>query len=201
VPARSPTSVDETNTTPATTPTDTTPTDTTPTIDPPTIDPPTIDPPNESHEDKEPPMTTPDAMLGMSMRFKLTISTYDLASWTKISGLEVSWDLVEYRAGDNDNDRWMSIGLAKYPNVKCERAANKADSENVMKWLNSNSFKAKPQTATIELQDAGLKPVMTWNLRNVMPVKWNITPFDAAGNKVAIETLELAHNGFLVEEK
>lgn len=147
-------------------------------------------------------MTASDAMLGMTMRFKVTIDKHDLASWSKASGLEVSWDLVEYRAGDNDNDRWIFPGLAKYPTVKLERAANAADSALVRTWLNDTSFKHKAgDTAKIELLDANLKPVADWTLRDVMPVKWSIVAFDAAGNKVATETLELAHNGFLDEAK
>jgi phage tail-like protein len=147
-------------------------------------------------------MTASDAKLGMTMRFKVTIDGQDLASWSKASGLEVSWDLVEYRAGDNDNDKWIFPGLAKYPTVKLERAANEADSKLVRTWLNKTSFKHDgSKTATIELQDASLTKVAEWVLRNVMPVKWSIVAFDASGNKVATETLELAHTGFLDEEK
>jgi phage tail-like protein len=147
-------------------------------------------------------MTASDAKLGMTMRFKVTIDGQDLASWSKASGLEVSWDLVEYRAGDNDNDKWIFPGLTKYPTVKLERAANAADSALVRTWLNKTSFKHDgTKTAKIELQDAGLTKVADWTLRNVMPVKWSIVAFDASGNKVATETLELAHTGFLDEEK
>jgi phage tail-like protein len=147
-------------------------------------------------------MTATDAMLAMVMRFTVTVDGQSLASWSKASGLEVTWDLVEYRAGDGENDRWIFPGLAKYPTVKLERAANSADSALVRTWLNNTSFKHEGgKTAKIELQDASLKKVADWTLRNVMPVKWSIVPFDAGGNKVATETLELAHTGFLDEAK
>jgi len=146
-------------------------------------------------------MTATDAMLGMQMRFKVTVDGEDLAHWSKASGLEVSWDLVEYRAGDNDNDKWIFPGNTKYPTVKLERAADKDNSAKVRTWLNKTSFKHEPKSAKIELLDASLKPVADWTLKNVMPVKWSIVQFDAAGNKVATETLELAHIGFLDEEK
>jgi phage tail-like protein len=148
-------------------------------------------------------MTASDAMLGMTMRFLVTIDKHtSLASWSKASGLEVTWDLVEYRAGDNDNERWIFPGLAKYPTVKLERAANATDSAAVREWLNNTSFKHKTgESAKIELQDANLTKVAEWTLANVMPVKWSIVAFDAAGNKVATETLELAHTGFLTEAK
>jgi phage tail-like protein len=146
-------------------------------------------------------MTATEAMLGLSMRFTVTIDGHDLASWSKASGLEVTWDLVEYRAGDAGNERWIFPGLAKYPIAKFERATDKESSAKVRDWLNSTSFKHEPKPATVVLKDAKLEVVAEWTLNNVMPVKWSVAPFDASGNKVALETLELAHTGFLVEKK
>ena len=41
--------------------------------------------------------------IGLANRFKVKIDngTYDLGSWAKVDGLEVTWDLAEYRAGDD----------------------------------------------------------------------------------------------------
>lgn len=140
-------------------------------------------------------------MLGMSMRFSVIVDALtDLGNWSKASGLEVSWDLVEYRAGDAKNDRWIFPGITKYPTVKLERAAEKAASAKVQAYLNSNSFKYKEQTAKVVLHDSGGTEVMSWTLQRAMPVKWSVTPFDGGGNRVALETLELAHTGFLAEE-
>jgi phage tail-like protein len=135
------------------------------------------------------------------MRFLVTVDALtDLGAWSKASGLEVSWDLVEYRAGDAKNDRWIFPGVTKYPTVKLERAAEKGASAKVQKYLNDNSFKYKEQTAKIVLQDASGVEVVSWTLQRAMPIKWAVAPFDGAGNKVALETLELAHTGFLSEE-
>lgn len=139
--------------------------------------------------------------LGLAMRFVVTIDSYELDSWSKATGLEVSWDLVEHRTGDGENNRWICPGLTKYPTVKLERAAESNGSAMVRGWLNSNSFKYEAQSASIELQDASQTKVASWDLQNVMPVKWSIVPFDAGNSKIALETLELAHIGFLVEEK
>jgi phage tail-like protein len=146
-------------------------------------------------------MTASDAMLGMQMRFVVTIDGHELDGWSKASGMEVSWDLVEYRAGDAPNERWIFPGNSKYPTAKFERAAEKASSAKVREWLNSTSFAHEPKSAKVELFDAKGVSVAVWTLRNVMPIKWSIAPFDAAGNKVALETLELAHTGFLDEKK
>ena len=144
-----------------------------------------------------------DTQLGMSMRFMVTIdeTTYDLGSWAKVSGLDVAWDLVEYRAGDGPkNERWYFPGLTKYSTIKLERAVQEADTKAVREWLDKNSFNHKVTSGKVELRDAKSAPVMEWTLRHVIPVKWSISPFDSAANKVAVETLELAHMGFLENE-
>ncbi len=147
------------------------------------------------------PLAT-DTQLGMAMRFLVTIdeTKVNLGSWSKASGLDVAWDLVEYRAGDAGNDRWFFPGNTKYSTIKLERAAESAGTPAVHDWLNSNSFAHKPCTGSIELQDAKKATVMKWTLRHVIPVKWAVTAFEASASKVALETLELAHMGFLTKE-
>ncbi len=143
-----------------------------------------------------------DALIGMAMRFDVTIDDgqYNLKSFSKAAGLEVSWDVVEYRAGDHRNDRWFFPGLTKYPTIKLERAATTDGTEAVKKWLNSNSFAHKQQSGSIVLRDAHLTEVSKWDLRQVIPVKWSVSGFEATSTKVALETLELAHVGFLTED-
>ena len=140
-------------------------------------------------------------MLGMTMRFSVKIDKYDLANWSKASGLEVAWDLIEHRTGDGDNERWICPGLTKYQTIKLERAAEKDTSGTVQTWLNSNSFAYESQSASIDLHDGATDVVASWTLNNVIPIKWSIAPFDAKGSSVALETLEFAHTGFLTETK
>lgn len=140
------------------------------------------------------------AKLGLSMRFSVSISSYELGSWMKVEGLKVSWEVCEYRAGDAKNLRWYFPGYTKYETIKLSRAACKDDTDKVKAWLNSNSFKTEVQVGSIELRDSTDTAVATWDLNNVMPVMWNVSGFDATANKVAIETLELAHLGFLTDE-
>lgn len=140
-------------------------------------------------------------MLGMVNRFTVKIhkTPWDLGSWSQVDGLEVKWDLAEYRAGDNGNDRWYFPGNTHYPVVRLTRAAS-PESTRVREWLSSTSFKWEPQVADVNLHDAGGAPVVSWHLRHVMPLRWSITGFEAGASRVATETLELAHRGFLDDE-
>ena len=148
-------------------------------------------------------MAATEVLMGLAMRFKVTIDNtpYDLGSWSKASGLEVTWDLCEHRAGDGGNDRFYYPGLTKYVNVKLERGVEKDGTTKVREWLNSNSFKSKPHTGKVQLLDAHGDEVTSWRLEHVIPVKWSIIPFESTSQKVAVETLELAHMGFLDDDE
>jgi phage tail-like protein len=140
--------------------------------------------------------------LGLANRFSVTIdfAKYDLGSWAQADGLSVKWGVAEYRAGDAGNARWYFPGNTEYTTIKLTRAASE-DSKSVKKWLDDTSFNWKPYTGQVVLHDSGANEIMTWELAHVMPVHWQIVGFDAMASKVATETLELAHLGFLSDKK
>jgi phage tail-like protein len=146
---------------------------------------------------------TDTSKIGLANRFVVSMSgkaTYDLGSWSKAEGLDVSWDVAEYRMGDGGNDRLYFPGNTKYSNVRLSRGVSE-EAKATKTWLDKNSFDMEVFTGFIELYDSGAKSVAQWTLRDVMPSKWSITTFDAGASQVAIETLELVHRGFLEDER
>ena len=148
---------------------------------------------------------TDQSMIALTNRFVVTMSgksEYNLGSWSKAEGLDVTWDMAEYRAGDNGNDRWYFPGNTKYTNIKLLRAVSD-ETQKVRKWLNENSFDSAPFVGVIKVLDAHGKDIAgaDWQLRDVIPVKWSVGGFDAGASSVSIETLELAHKGFLDDER
>jgi phage tail-like protein len=141
------------------------------------------------------------ATIGVVNRFKVVMNgNFELGHWSKVDGLNVSWDIAEYRAGDMGNFRYYFPGNTKYQEVVLERAAC-ADSTKVKEWLTANSFGWKPQPGEIQLFDYALStPMMRWELKDVLVKSWKITGFDAGGSNVARETLTLVHRGFLDDE-
>jgi len=145
------------------------------------------------------------SQVGLSNRFVVSMSGKsedDLGSWSKAEGLDVTWDVAEYRMGDGGNDRLYFPGNTKYTNIKLARAVSE-EFEKTKKWLDSTSWEWEPFEGFIELftsAGAGV-PAAKWTLRDVMPSKWSINTFDAGASQVAIETLELVHKGFLADER
>lgn len=138
--------------------------------------------------------------IGLINRFQVEIGGHDLGNWSKCEGLDVEWETVEYRSGDHGNYRWYFPGYTKYSRIKVARAAS-PESEKVHAWLKKHSFEHEKESGHITLYDSAYKKVMTWDLVEAMPAKWSITPFDAGGSSVAVETLEIVHQGFLHDDK
>ena len=82
-----------------------------------------------------------DVPLALANRFTVKVDApgeIDLGSWAKVDGLDVTFDVVEYRAGDAWNSRWYCPGATKYSTVKLSRAVT-ADTEKVRKWLSDTA--------------------------------------------------------------
>lgn len=127
-------------------------------------------------------------------------SDYDLGTWSKVAGLGVSWEPLEYRRskgeGGKDLPVSLSPGPAKYTKVSLSRAVG-ASSRTVQKWLAGTQ--RKPQIfsgAIVLLGPLGL-PLVEWELEAFFPTNWRIGDFDSKAANVVIETLELSHTGFL----
>jgi phage tail-like protein len=138
--------------------------------------------------------------VAMTHRFvvRIDMESYDLGSWTKVSGLKVSWSKHVYRPGSN-NDELVMPGNVSYETIKLSRAAC-SDSATVQEWLITTSRHAKRLSGGISMLDHLGMPVITWNLRHFFPISWSVSEFDSSGARPAIEVLELAHTGFLNDE-
>lgn len=137
--------------------------------------------------------------VGMSHRFTVSIdmADYDLGSWSKVSGLSVKWEMCKYHCGDTDAI-WIGPGVPNYTDVKLSRAAS-SESATVQNWLKDTLRKGLPLTGGIKMLDWMGTTMIEWKFRSFFPCGWSIIDFDAGGSKPAIETLDLAHTGFIDE--
>lgn len=140
-----------------------------------------------------------DAPVGMAMRFLVDITTapYNLGAWSKCEGLAVKFDTDTYEELGQNTFIHHLPKRTTYTNVKLTRAMTTADSSNVLKWLNEMNSEPKPTSMTIHLQDAFLNEIASWTLRNVYPFQWTGPSLDATSKNMAVEVLELRHEGFL----
>jgi phage tail-like protein len=132
-------------------------------------------------------------------RFIVNIDGFgSLGSWTKCDGLAVEYEVFEYQEGGLNEYVHRLPGRRKYSNVKLTRPLDR-ESQMVVRWVTELSTRVVRMNAEIVLLDPNDDVVRLWNLHGVYPLKWTGPSLDAAGNQVANETLEFAHNGFLGE--
>ncbi|RZU51560.1 phage tail-like protein [Krasilnikovia cinnamomea] len=155
-----------------------------------------------------------NARLGMSMRFRVSVDGINLGSWASCAGLSVDFKNKAVAEGGNYEYSVILPERVEYRTITLRRAMSLQESAMVQQWLtgvvNGWYNAASPRdfghrSAKIELFDAGGPPksgpgplvVASWTLRNVYPARWVGPDLDATGSRVAVETLELVHEGFL----
>lgn len=138
--------------------------------------------------------------VGMIHRFYVQIDSaeYNLGEWNKASGLQVTWQKIEFRFGDR-NQIWVAPGTPSYEKISLSRAAC-SDSQTVQKWLITVSRNNKPLCGGIQMLDFHGAAVVEWKLKEFFPISWKIDGFEAGTSKAAIETLDLVHTGFLDDD-
>lgn len=120
--------------------------------------------------------------------------------FTEVAGLEISTEVVEYREGADPGQAAHKMpGLRKYTNITLKRGIVKGDNDffNWMKTINLNQ--AERRDVVIKLLNENHEPVMTWKAHNAFPVKLSGPALKENSSDVAIEELELAHEGLTIE--
>lgn len=120
--------------------------------------------------------------------------------FTEVSGLDISNDVIEYRDGSSPEYSKIKMpGQRKFSNISLKRGMFKSDNE-FYTWFNTiNMNTVERRDITISLLDETMTPVVVWKVKNAWPTKITPTDLKADGNDVAIESLEIAHEGLTIQ--
>lgn len=116
--------------------------------------------------------------------------------FSEVTGLDMQVEAIEYREGSSPTFSKIKMpGLAKFSNITLKRGTFEGDKEfyNWMRTISMN--KVERRNLTLSLLNEAHEPVLSWKVINAFPVKVQASDLKADGNEVAIETLELAHEG------
>lgn len=128
--------------------------------------------------------------------FSVTIDKDNLGSFNSCDGLGVEVVIEQREEGGNNGFVWQLPTRIKYTNIKLSRPICD-DTTKVMAWLSSMTTGVTRQTASITAMSTEGQPVATWQLNGVIPVRWTGPSLNLDSPKVAVETLEIAHHGFI----
>lgn len=118
----------------------------------------------------------------------------------EVSGLSMEVDVIEYRAGNSPEFSVSKMpGLKKYGNITLKRGVIQGDNEFFDWWNSIQLHKVDRRDLTISLLDESHEPVMVWKVRNAFPVKITCPDLKADASELAIESLEVACEGIIIE--
>jgi phage tail-like protein len=122
-------------------------------------------------------------------------------SFTEVTGLNIENQVIEYRDGASKEFSMQKMpGIQKFGNITMKRGIFKGHNE-YFEWLNTIKMNTiERRDVTISLLNEEHNPVMTWKIKQAFPSKVEGAALKASGNEVAIESMEIAHEGLIVEK-
>jgi len=131
--------------------------------------------------------------------FEVEIVGQPTAHFRSVSGLKIETEVVDYQEGGATGGIRKLAGDTRFANLRLSRAFT--GDRTLFDWYASIQ---KPQPVKVDgritMFDRQGTRVALWEFTNGFPVKWEGPEFDASKNEVAIETIEIAHEGLTMSE-
>jgi len=122
--------------------------------------------------------------------------------FTEVSGLDVETEVIEYRHGASPEYHVTKMpGMQKYGNITLKRGTFATDNEFYDWWNSVKLNTIERRDLTISLLNENHEPVVVWKIKNAWPTKVQSTDLKSDASEVAIETLELAHEGLTIQNE
>lgn len=124
----------------------------------------------------------------------------DNIGFSEVSGLSVENQPIEYRDGlmSAKTLPLKRPGLRKAGNISLKRGIVAANNDLYTWFNNFGEPNVTRRTLVITLLNDEGNPVFVWTISEAWPIKCEGPGLKASGNEIAIETLELAHEGITV---
>ena len=127
-------------------------------------------------------------------RYKVEIDGLEAGGFSEASGFDASIDVMEYREGDMVQTPMKIPGLKKYGNITLKQGV--ADSMVMYEWMIAGvEGEVERKTITITILDATETAAASWQVINAWPTKYTAPDFNATSSEIAIESIEIAHEG------
>ena len=114
----------------------------------------------------------------------------------EVTGLSSETQVIEYRGGNSKVYSTVKMpGIQKFGNITLKKGIFKGDKALWDKYnlIKMNTYKRS--TILISLLDESNAVAMSWKLLNAFPTKMTVSDMKADANEIAVETMELAHEG------
>ncbi|MGC5328280.1 phage tail protein [Brevibacillus sp. SYSU BS000544] len=129
-----------------------------------------------------------------NFRFRVEIDGIQQAGFSEATGFDATIDVIDYREGSEPTHVRKLPGLSKYGNISLKWGIT--DSMELYNWHRdvSNGNVQRKNISIIIVDEAG-NDKARWEFVNTWPTKYDPSDLNAKGNDVAIETIEIVHEG------
>jgi phage tail-like protein len=124
---------------------------------------------------------------------------YKVAGFSECSGLEATVEIFEYKEGGVNDYVHKFPTRASFANVTLKHGVIYLYDDL---WSWHNDFvqgSGSRKDGLIVLLDESRTPAKVWKFKRGIPTKWVGPSLNATQNAVAIESLEIAHEGLILE--
>jgi len=118
------------------------------------------------------------------------------AGFSEITGLNSETDVVEYRTGADDMTNRKIPGMKKFGNITLKSGLAASPDQDLLSWRQAvEKGDIQRLDVSIIIQDELKQEQVRYNLRNAWPSKWVGPDLKSGASEMAIEQLEIAHEG------
>jgi phage tail-like protein len=129
-----------------------------------------------------------------NFNFLVEIDGITRGAFQSVSGFDSTIDVIEHREGGENTTTRKLPGLTKFADIVLKWGIT--DDRELYEWhrdaVQGNVHRRNGSIVGLDRQGT---EVLRWNFFSAWPRKYDAPDFNAEGNDVAIETLELAHEG------
>jgi phage tail-like protein len=127
--------------------------------------------------------------------FKVEIEGISVTAFSEVSGIEAEVPVVDNRPGSDKAPGPRKLpGEAHFTNIVLKRGMT--DDHSLWDWMQKTlDGKIERKNVSIVLLNEAGEEALRFNCLNAWPTKWTGPTLNSTANEVAIETLEIAHEG------
>ena len=129
-----------------------------------------------------------------SFNFKVEIAGITVAGFSECTGLNIESNVIDYREGQEPITPRKLSGLNKFGPITLKRGITV--DKTIFQWRKTiTDGDPERKNLSIVLQNEKHDEVVRWNVVNAWPSKYVAPDLKAAANEIAIESVELTHEG------
>jgi phage tail-like protein len=124
---------------------------------------------------------------------------YKVAGFSECSGLEATMEVMDYKEGGVNGYVQKFPTRASHSNITLKHGVIYLY-DDLWSWhYDFVQGQGKRKDGLIVLLDESRKPAKVWKFRRGLPMKWTGPALNASQSNAAIESLEIAHEGLILE--